>query len=220
MSRLTVAEELEEGVCAAGGRSVVRGAGFLEGLREEFLLATPSRVAVLLLSRRHIGMGPYHGQWALRGVKMWSVKSSFTRRKGNNTAFQILIPVVLNSPNSGATAKLSARLSPNSKIAATPHGPTSGLPAIHRLAWWRVLPSRIPFATAILDRLLHHSTTINIRGERYRLKDRRKAGLLPPRGQEGAEAAARSLASDSVPPKARQKTALGSTPSEAKEAHS
>src|SRR5207237_9217037 len=57
-------------------------------------------------------------------------------------------------------------------------------------------------ATAILDRLLHHSTTINIRGESYRLKDRRKAGLVPPRGQEGAEAAARSLASDSVPPKA------------------
>ncbi len=67
-------------------------------------------------------------------------------------------------------------------------------------------------ATAILDRLLHHSTTINIRGESYRLKDRRKAGLVPPRGQEGAEAAVRSLASDSVAPKARQKTALGSTP--------
>src|SRR5438874_9042821 len=59
-------------------------------------------------------------------------------------------------------------------------------------------------ATAILDRLLHHSTTINIRGESYRLKDRRKAGLVPPRGQEGAEAAARSLASDSVTPKTRQ----------------
>src|ERR1700758_513200 len=53
-------------------------------------------------------------------------------------------------------------------------------------------------ATAILDRLLHHSPTINIRGESYRLKERRKAGLVPPRGQEGAEAAARSLASDSV----------------------
>ena len=75
-------------------------------------------------------------------------------------------------------------------------------------------------ATAILDRLLHHSTTINIRGESYRLKDRRKAGLVPPRGQEGAEAAARSLASDSVAPKTRPKTALGSTPSEAKEAYS
>ena len=29
-------------------------------------------------------------------------------------------------------------------------------------------------ATAILDRLLHHSTTINIHGESYRLKDRRR----------------------------------------------
>ncbi len=34
-------------------------------------------------------------------------------------------------------------------------------------------------ATAILDRLLHHSTTVNIRGDSYRLKDRKKAGLLP-----------------------------------------
>jgi DNA replication protein DnaC len=34
-------------------------------------------------------------------------------------------------------------------------------------------------ATAILDRLLHHSTTISIRGDSYRLKDRRRAGLLP-----------------------------------------
>ena len=32
-------------------------------------------------------------------------------------------------------------------------------------------------ATAILDRLLHHSTTVSIKGESYRLKDRRKAGL-------------------------------------------
>ncbi len=72
-------------------------------------------------------------------------------------------------------------------------------------------------ATAILDRLLHHSTTINIRGESYRLKDRRRAGLVPPRGQEGA-AAPTSLASDSASPKTRQKTALGSAPSEAKEA--
>jgi DNA replication protein DnaC len=39
-------------------------------------------------------------------------------------------------------------------------------------------------ATAILDRLLHHSTTINIRGESYRLKERRKAGLVPLRDQQ------------------------------------
>jgi DNA replication protein DnaC len=39
--------------------------------------------------------------------------------------------------------------------------------------------------TAILDRMLHHSTTVNIRGESYRLKHRRKTDLVPRRGQQG-----------------------------------
>jgi DNA replication protein DnaC len=34
-------------------------------------------------------------------------------------------------------------------------------------------------ATAILDRLLHHSFVINIKGESYRLKEKMKAGLIP-----------------------------------------
>lgn len=38
-------------------------------------------------------------------------------------------------------------------------------------------------ATAILDRLLHYSTTLNIKGESYRLKEKRRAGLL---GRSGA----------------------------------
>lgn len=33
-------------------------------------------------------------------------------------------------------------------------------------------------ATAVLDRLLHHATTVNIRGDSYRMRERRKAGLL------------------------------------------
>ena len=33
-------------------------------------------------------------------------------------------------------------------------------------------------ATAILDRLLHHSHVLNIRGESYRLRDKRQAGLM------------------------------------------
>jgi len=33
-------------------------------------------------------------------------------------------------------------------------------------------------ATAILDRLLHYSSTLNIKGESYRLKEKRRAGLL------------------------------------------
>jgi len=33
-------------------------------------------------------------------------------------------------------------------------------------------------AAAILDRVLHHSITVNIRGNSYRLKDKLKAGLV------------------------------------------
>jgi len=32
---------------------------------------------------------------------------------------------------------------------------------------------------AMLDRALHHSIIISINGESYRLKDKRKAGLIP-----------------------------------------
>lgn len=72
-------------------------------------------------------------------------------------------------------------------------------------------------ATAILDRLLHHSTTINIRGESYRLKDRRRAGLLPAPERE-SEAAQFSVAPVSASPKARRpRSALGSAPSGATE---
>jgi DNA replication protein DnaC len=45
-------------------------------------------------------------------------------------------------------------------------------------------------ATAILDRLLHHSATVNIRGESYRLKERRKAGLIPLPEQQQPEPSA------------------------------
>lgn len=44
---------------------------------------------------------------------------------------------------------------------------------------WASLFPDVAIASAILDRLLHHSTTINIRGgESYRLREKRKAGLL------------------------------------------
>jgi len=32
-------------------------------------------------------------------------------------------------------------------------------------------------ASAALDRLLHHSTVISIKGESYRLREKRKSGL-------------------------------------------
>ena len=43
--------------------------------------------------------------------------------------------------------------------------------------WGELLGDPV-IATAILDRLLHHSHVLNIRGESYRLKDKRQAGLL------------------------------------------
>ena len=33
-------------------------------------------------------------------------------------------------------------------------------------------------ASAILDRVLHHATAVNIKGESYRLKEKRKSGLF------------------------------------------
>ena len=59
--------------------------------------------------------------------------------------------------------------------------------------WGEVFNDQV-LATAILDRLLHHATTLNIKGESYRLKEKRRAGILsrPPtesenRKEEGAE---------------------------------
>ena len=46
------------------------------------------------------------------------------------------------------------------------------------MEWGEVLGD-IVIASAVLDRLLHHSHVLNIRGENYRLKDKRQAGLFP-----------------------------------------
>lgn len=48
--------------------------------------------------------------------------------------------------------------------------------------WAEIFSGDEIIAAAILDRLLHHSTTISIRGESYRLKEKRKAGLVGTRG--------------------------------------
>jgi len=45
------------------------------------------------------------------------------------------------------------------------------------LDWGEIFNDHV-LATAILDRLLHYATTLNIKGESYRLKERRKAGLF------------------------------------------
>jgi len=44
-------------------------------------------------------------------------------------------------------------------------------------AWGDIFGDTV-LATAILDRLLHHSSTINIKGESYRIKEKKKAGFF------------------------------------------
>ncbi|MUG73986.1 AAA family ATPase [Paenibacillus sp. JMULE4] len=57
--------------------------------------------------------------------------------------------------------------------------------------WGEMLGSPV-LATAILDRLLHHSSVFNMRGDSYRLKEKIRAGVLPsstkaPRRSGGGE---------------------------------
>jgi len=54
-------------------------------------------------------------------------------------------------------------------------------------AWGEVFGDPV-IASAILDRLLHHSITINIKGESFRLKEKLKAGLLKPKLDSLADA--------------------------------
>jgi hypothetical protein len=43
--------------------------------------------------------------------------------------------------------------------------------------WAEIFNDQV-LAAAILDRLLHHATTINITGDSYRLREKKNAGLL------------------------------------------
>ena len=44
--------------------------------------------------------------------------------------------------------------------------------------WDQALGGNSSLAAALLDRLLHHSHLLTLQGESYRLKDKRKAGVL------------------------------------------
>lgn len=50
--------------------------------------------------------------------------------------------------------------------------------------WGEVFGDTV-IATAILDRLLHHSHVVTIKGESYRLKEKRRSGLVKPTLVEG-----------------------------------
>ena len=51
-------------------------------------------------------------------------------------------------------------------------------------AWDQAFAGDRVLTAAMLDRLLHHSHVIQIQGESYRLKDKRKAGIIGPRSHK------------------------------------
>ena len=48
----------------------------------------------------------------------------------------------------------------------------------HSIGEWGMILNDQVVATAILDRLLHHSHVVTIRGDSYHLREKRRSGLL------------------------------------------
>lgn len=63
------------------------------------------------------------------------------------------------------------------------------------VAEWGTVFADPVVATAILDRLLHHSHVLTIRGDSYRLRAKRKSGLIRPQTGDGAPVGSASLRS-------------------------
>ena len=61
------------------------------------------------------------------------------------------------------------------------------------VAEWGMVFADPVVATAILDRLLHHSHVLTIRGDSYRLRAKRKSGLIKPPAGDGPPVGSASL---------------------------
>lgn len=62
---------------------------------------------------------------------------------------------------------------------------TLPLPSGAGFSEWGQLIGDETLAAAILDRLLHHATTISITGDSYRLKEKRRAGVISASSSKG-----------------------------------
>jgi DNA replication protein DnaC len=58
-------------------------------------------------------------------------------------------------------------------------GVASRTPNLTFGSWDQALAGDAVLTAAMLDRLMHHSTVVQIGGDSYRLRDKRKGGVMP-----------------------------------------
>lgn len=74
-------------------------------------------------------------------------------------------------------------------------GEPLSLLGLHHRPWMERIedPHRCRMATAMHDRLLHHSDVLTIRGDSYRLRAKRKSGLINAPAADGPPVGSASL---------------------------
>jgi DNA replication protein DnaC len=109
-------------------------------------------------------------------AKAWAEQRFEARLQGLCHPTRLLLEEIGSRPRDTreATSRLPrvARRDERGAIILTRHRSSSD--------WGAILAGDRVIASAILDRRLHHATTIHIKGESSRLKDKRRAGLMQP----------------------------------------
>ncbi|ORU91093.1 MAG: hypothetical protein A6F72_00820 [Cycloclasticus sp. symbiont of Poecilosclerida sp. N] len=68
----------------------------------------------------------------------------------------------------------------NNKIPATTKTKALNLITQHYSAFGQTFANDTALTSALLDRILHHSHIVQIKGDSYRLKEKKRAGLISP----------------------------------------
>lgn len=110
---------------------------------------------------------------------MTRLTKAFNENRLDRTLQQLSYPKVLVIDEIGYLPLSNTEASLFFRLVARRHEHASLIVTSNKsfLDWGEVFNDPV-LATAVLDRLLHYSTTLNIKGESYRLKEKRKAGLL------------------------------------------
>ena len=160
------------------------------GAREAVEASAPTALAVTLYRDPNRGVNdPMNRAW-FRGVAMTTEKRIVTLPPGESTirftgvaeGMVAVSAIVTGLPGGTIEKNRNADLLFQIVSRRYEHGSIVLTSNKSFGEWAEVFSGDGVIATAILDRLLHHSHVISIRGESYRLKDKRKAGVVKAKG--------------------------------------